>query len=337
MACFFFYSGSGCKYLSWFIFLTVLSLLAVSVAILVAIAVDYLDQHGSQQSRVFGCGGDTIYLDQEKSLLHSSWTVKECLDYYEFDHTTTLHRVKVNDGVVVHEKNLTFQSGRLHTVFQSKVVGIVHNLYLLPGSWINYTICLGTNRTSPQLAARFFIFNDNVDLQNFIGTSNGTATGAVYEQRLAIGSDNHPVCTSIHFDVTKTSYYYLTTQAPSGIEYIFNYTVSQRHLNGTDYVPLCNVSTSHECDVSIPDTISNEEYALLGTIYKYPPYVAVPPMIHICVTDKKSFFVSGMTIAAGSFLIFVIVAVVFVLVCFRARAVRKRRKQTYSAVRTEIN
>ncbi len=326
------YSGSKC--FSWFLLLMVLGLLAVSVITLTVLAVNHLHSH-NQQNPVLACNGDTIYLDQVGSLLYSSWSVRECPDQYDFEHVTTLHRVKGN-GFVSHEEKLSFQSGRFTTTRVERDAGVLDNQYLLEGSWINYTMCLDTAKTS-QLNGEFFVFDDYVDLQNFfMGTSDGTDT-AVYLHRLPIGSNNQTVCTSIHYTISKTSYYYLTTKIPTGVAYMFNYTVYERYLNGTDYVPLCNVSLEHQCEVNIPNSFTNQEYTLLGSVRYFPPMIVIPPTTHICVTRNDSFFIPGVMSAVAGFLLLVLVSTLAICLCVRFCSMRRRRRQKYVAVRTEIN
>lgn len=326
--CVLLYVHAGAKYkcLLWFTPLAVLCFLTLSVIALVALSVTYMLKH-SKQSHVIEVNGDTVYLDQVESRLYSSWTVTECLENDDFEHVTTLHRVKGND-VVIHEKNKTFESGRFRTSGLSRDTGIVENLYLLEGSWINYTMCLDSSSTYV-LNGKLFIFDRNKDLQNFLsGASDGTDT-AVYQRHLPVGLNNQTICTSILFVVSRVSYYHITAEIPSDVLYMFNYTYSQLYLNGSDYASLCDVWLTHDCSVSIPSSVSStEKYTLLGSVEHIPPTIAVSPTTHICVTAHNSFFLPGvMSAVAGALLLLLVIPSLVLCVQLASCVLCKRRQQ----------
>ena len=304
------------------------------MALMVIFTAEYVHSRNKSVS-CLGYSGDTIELDEVSNLYYSSWSVKECPDKYDYEHVTTLYRVK--DGALVyHNQTITFQSGHLHTTHPSRDVGLLEYLYVLQGSHINYTICLSSEHTS-QLNGKLYIFNNVEDIRNFVNEiNNGSA--AVYQQNVTIGTNNQTVCTSIRYVFSRTAYYFVTVALPKGVAYVFNYTVFRRYLNGSDYDELCRVSLSHQCNIGIPNS-QEDKYILLGSIEYIPPTIVVYPTTHICVTRNNSFVVSGLVFGGVGLLIMVLAVTVCVVLCVSVQFCTryKYHKRGYIAVQTTIN
>lgn len=279
--------------------------LLVSVGLLV-----YMElSSATKLTTKLGHRNDTTLLEEVSRFSHSEVTVARCDQTGDYAHANEIYLVK-KDEVTIHERIETFQSIKIDQTISLSITGIVNYLYLLPGSEIEYTLCIGSEKALQQ-DGKLFIFDDDA---NFFKYQNSPELGeqlSVFSMELVIGRSNQVNCMTVRYQAPNPSYYFIASRTPAGIFYEFNYTNTIQYFKREDYPISCTIDTT-PCSVSVPGHLfENSEYVLLT--YTVPNEETTSVQTHLCVTTNRSDTITLIVALCGSIAGIAILAVSFII------------------------
>ena len=288
-------------------------------------------EHQLSPAPQLGHRDDTVQLGIVCSLFHSTVLVYTCDQAGDSQHINRMYLVR-QDNTSIHKTTETYQSTRVDQYFSSATTGLVDYLYLLEGSQINYTLCIGSE-LSNRLKGSLFIFDSGSKYSQYEESPEQGESLSIFSVELEISNDNETSCVTIDFEARKTSYYFLTSRTPGKIFYTYNYTKLVYYYNHRDYQEICSIYDGEPCKVTIPGSLfSMQKYALLA--YVRPNVEMSAKQNHICVSSSRSEtsnFILGISASLGGLALLVILVIIFtnVYVCLR-----HKRRRGYESIQS---
>ena len=283
-----------------------------------------LPEHQLFPNPQLGHRNDTIQLAVVKRLFHSAVSVSTCDQAGDSQHINLVYLVQ-RDNISIHETTETYQSTRLDQYFPSATTGLIDYLYLLKGSQINYTLCIGSV-SSKTLSGSLFIFNSDSKYSQYEESPEQGEALSIFSVHLKISNDNATNCLSIKFEAPESSYYFLTSRTPGEIFYTYNYTKHVYFYAHNDYQEICSVYEGEHCGINIPGSLfTSQEYVLLA--YVEPNVVMSAKQNHICVSSSRSEssnLILGISASLGglAFLIILMVVTANLFICLKHKRTR---------------
>ena len=283
----------------------------------------YTNQNVSKP--LLGHRGDTVQLATSlNAFTQSKVTVSTCDRAGDSAHINYIYLIE-QSSVRVHQSNDTFESTQIDQDFSSSTSGLVDYLYLIKGSTINYTICLGSLLTE-RLQGSLFIFNDDFKFSQYQDSPEQGEQLSIFSEELEIGNNNKTVCLSMIYEAPETSYYFVASRTPGGVFYTFNYSKQVFYFNHSDYQQICSIYEEEPCEITIPGPpFSFDNYVLLAFVR--PNVATTAVQNHICVSVSQSngaILITGISVPVGvvALIILIVVIVVQIVACYR----RQHRK-----------
>lgn len=140
-------------------------------------------------------------------------------------------------------------------------------VYMLIGSELNYTICIG-NATEPS-DSTFYAFNKEESYNNYLSSLSLGTPNSIFSQLIPIGGENSIKCTSFTFDANATSYYFFALKAKyANTRVKYNLSASINTLFFEDYISSEEYST---CRINDPKShmscsleVESGDWSILG-------------------------------------------------------------------------
>ena len=281
----------------------------------------WITQKNTTQEPQLGHHGDTVLLGTLKPFFQSIVTVSVCDQPGDSPHIDYLTLVK-QTNVTIHHLKDTFESIQIVQDFPSSTSGLVNYLYLIRGSFINYTICLGS-LTSKILQGSLLVFDNDFKFSQYQASPELGEQLSIFSETLEIGNNNQTSCLTMFYEAPKTSYYFVASRTPGGIFYTFNYSKQVLFYDHRDYEQLCSIYEGEPCELSVPGPpFSLEEYLLLA--YIRPNVETTAIQNHMCVSIGKSngvVLISGICAPIGglALIILILLIVTQVVACYRQK------------------
>ena len=236
--------------------------------------------------------GDTLYLTSASGFWYSGYSVEEIVHHGDYNRKLQFYTVPC-ESIQIHFFQGHFKSRQLYLTYETRMLGLVDYLYLLPGSNLTYSICLWTNQTLSTTSANFLVFDSLSAYQKFIdGLADGRDT-SIMQQQLKIGSTENPACSYINFMANESAYYFMSADCPGGVTYQYNITSNVKYLNSTDYknFPSCSVTEDESCQLVTDKSFFGvwKDVCLVAHVTPSLPYSTDPPTTHIKVEIVKRY------------------------------------------------
>ena len=300
---------------------TLVVILGIAVCVTSSVLVQN-KQSGAADPQL-GHRGDTIELSILEPFCQSKVTVFVCDQPGDSPHINYLFLVK-RDNITIHQLAVTFESTQIDQDFSSSTSGLVNYLYLIEGSIINYTICLGSLAADLEVfQGSLFVFNNGLKFSLYQDSPELGEQLSIFSKKFEIGKNNETKCLSMVYKAPKTSYYFVASRTPGGIFYTFNYSKHVLFYDHRDYKQLCSIYEGEPCELSVPGApFSFEEYLLLA--YVKPNVETTAIQNHICVSVEKSngvVLISGICAPIGglALIILILLIVIQVVACYRQK------------------
>lgn len=266
--------------------------------------------------------------------LFSMVHVSECEKIGDSPHEDVLFLTKKHD-LIIQERKETFQSVRVDLTFSSPKAGPVSFMYLLTGSDIEYTLCLGSHKSFEQKGT-LFLFDDYDNYWHYLNSPEQGEQLSIFLEDISIGKNNESRCITVRYRTLKDSYYFIASRTPGPLFYSFNYTNTVKYYNTSSYSASCNINLT-PCTLSIPGHIfSTEEYVLLAHIV--PNEYVASAQTHLCATTVKSDTITLIEVLLGSVAGIAGLAVSLIIFVASVMTWRNRNRKGYHPInRVSIN
>ena len=265
-------------------------LLIILLGVISLLIVAFYPPSYSKNSLAFQ--GDTLYLASASEFWYTGFSVAEIVQHGDYNHKLQFYTVPC-ESIQMHFFRGHFKSRQLYLTYETRMLGLVDYLYLLPGSNLTYSICLWTNHTLSTTSANFLAFDSLSAYQNFIdGLADGRDT-SIMQQQLKIGSTENPACSTINFITNKSAYYFMSADCPGGVTYQYNITSNVKYLNSTDYetFPSCSVTEDESCQLVTDQSFFGawKDVCLVAHVTPSLPHSTDPPTTHIKIEIVKRY------------------------------------------------
>lgn len=267
------------------------------------------------QSLTLGLDNDTVLL----SNLVSPFCLGQVSISQVQKEGDTLHDILVYlvdpHSVVTGDTQLIFNSATIYQSDASSETGLVDYVYLIEDSVINYTICVGSEGSRSMQDGKLFVF-DNVDSYNsYEMTPTLGDVLSVDSSAISIGTNNHSKCTSLHYQVLRPSYYFISSRTQGDIFYTFNYTINARYYEMVQYIRKCMITTvdaQQSCSLAVPLSVTT-----LSVIAHIVPAEDVTyPQTHLYLASgRRGSPFTGMNAAFGVMLAILVLSFVIIIAC----------------------